>query len=139
MRGESNGESSGKNVKQHGIVEFNSIKEMDSTDDDHSVHHSVPSDDSIQSESSSSSSLKKKSKSTQKILLDPSSGDLINIKLIGRQRKTVTVMEKVEGVQFVLVTYAQWQDHFNEYQPLGRVSFSYEFFILLSFFHIMFV
>ena len=132
VRGESNGESSEKkNVKQHGIVEFNSIKEMDSTDDDHSVHHSVP---------TSSSSFKKKSKSTQKILLDPSSGDLISIKLIGRQRKTVTVMEKVEGVQFVLVTYAQWQDHFNEYQPLGRVSFS-EFFIFLSFFYqyIMFV
>ena len=30
-----------KNVKQHGIVEFNSIKEMDSTDDDHSAHHSI--------------------------------------------------------------------------------------------------
>ena len=49
-------------------------------------------------------------------------GDTIVIKMIGRQRQRVHVMEVVRGISFVLVSYDQYQQHFDEYQPMSRVS-----------------
>ena len=72
---------------------------------------------------SSSSTSASSTKSIKSKLLLPTHGDVIQIKMSGKKKGTkVTVMEKVEGVKFVMVSYIEWKQHFNEHQPLSRVS-----------------
>ena len=76
----------------------------------------------IKLDPNTSSSSSKSKKKNNKIILSPNNGDRVQIKMIGRQRRVVTVMEKVENVHFVFVSYKEWnQKHFNEYQPLSRI------------------
>ena len=54
--------------------------------------------------------------------VEPECGDTIVIKLIGKQRRRVKVMEVVRNVPFALVTYDDYEQHYDEHQPLSRVS-----------------
>ena len=46
------------------------------------------------------------------------------IKMIGKQRQRVRVMEIVDETPFVLVSYDEFENYFDEHQPMARVSFS---------------
>ena len=79
--------------------------------------------DQKQSERRSKKANDKADPHKDKVKKIPVPGDRIMVKMIGKQREPVRVMEVVDKVSFALVSYKDWQKHFDEYKPMTSVSF----------------